>query len=122
MKNKHLIAELIHYLDDFFTADEADNIEVTKKVFHQLGVPLAKEKLEGPTTEITYIGIGIHSVRQEICLPAEKCNELSCLLDGWGREEKMHTVVTETTQNNSALFAGHFDIFIFVCSSTKKSN
>ena len=81
--------ELIHYLDDLFTAGEADspqcaaNIEVIKKVFHQLGVPLAKEKLEGPTAEITYHGIEIDSVRQEIRLPAEKCNELSCLLDGW---------------------------------------
>ena len=94
LTNKHLIAELIHYLDDFFTAGEAGspqcaaNIEVIKKVFHQLGVPLAEEKLEGPTTEITYLGIEIHSVRQEICLQAEKCNELLCLLDGWtGKKE-----------------------------------
>ena len=60
LKNKHLITELIHYLDDFFTAGQADspqceaNIEVIKKVIHQLGVPLAYEKLEGTTTEITY--------------------------------------------------------------------
>ena len=45
LKNKHLIAELIHYLDDFFTAGQADshqcaaNIEIIKKVFHQLGFP-----------------------------------------------------------------------------------
>ena len=57
LKNKHLITELIHYPDDFFTAGQANspqcaaNIEVIKKVFHQLGVPLAYEKLEGPTTE-----------------------------------------------------------------------
>ena len=94
LKNKHLIVELIHYLNDFFTAGEADspqcaaNIEVVKKVFHQLGVPLAKEKLEGPTTEIMYLGIEIDSVRREIRLLAEKCNELSCLLDGWAGKKK----------------------------------
>ena len=91
LTNKHLIVELIHYLHDFFTSGEADspqcaaNIEVIKKVFHQLGVPLAKEKLEGPTT---YLGIETESVRQEICLPAEKCNELSSLLDGWAGKRK----------------------------------
>ena len=94
LKNKHLITELIHYLDDFFTAGQADspqcaaNIQVIKKVFHQLGVPLAFEKLEGPTTEITYLGIVIDSVKQEIRLPAEKCNELSCLLNCWVGKKK----------------------------------
>ena len=94
LKNKHLIVELIHYLNDFFTAGEADspqcaaNIEVVKKVFHQLGVPLAKEKLEGPTTEIMYLGIEIDKVRREIRLLAEKCNELSCLLDSWAGKKK----------------------------------
>ena len=95
LKNKHFIVELIHYLHDFFTAGKAHspqcaaNIEVIKKVFHQLGVPLPKEKLEGPATEITYLGIEIDSVRQVIRLLAEKCNELSCLLDGW-TGKKMH--------------------------------
>ena len=88
------IGALIHFLDDFFTAGQADspqcaaNIEVIKKVFHQLGVPLAYEKLEGLTTEITYLGIVIDSVKQEIRLLAEKCNELSCLLNQWVGKKK----------------------------------
>ena len=88
------IGALIHFLDDFFTAGQADspqcaaNIEVIKKVFHQLGVPLAYEKLEGPTTEITYLGIVIDSVKQEVHLLAEKCNELSCLLNQWVGKKK----------------------------------
>ena len=64
------------------------NVEVTKKVFHQLGASIAEEKLEGPTTEIMYLGIGTDSVRQEIGLPTEKCNELSYLLDGPAGKKK----------------------------------
>ena len=47
LKNKHLIAELIHYLDDFFTAGQANspqcaaNIEVIKKGIPSTGCPLS---------------------------------------------------------------------------------
>ena len=71
----HLFAipYLLHYLDDFFLADNNKKLsaymDTTKKAFHWLGVPLALDKLEGPTTCITYLGIQIDSSNFTISLP-----------------------------------------------------
>ena len=64
---KHAIANLVHYLDDFFTCGAANtdecarNIKRIIKVFENLGVPLAVDKLIDPVTVITYLGIEIDS-------------------------------------------------------------
>jgi len=38
----------------------------------ELGVPLTMEKLEGPLTALTFLGIEIDTCRMEIKLPKEK--------------------------------------------------
>ena len=48
------IPYLLHYLDDFFIADNKNQLlqymDRMKKAFQWLGVPLAPDKIEGPST------------------------------------------------------------------------
>ena len=50
------------------------------KNFQYLGVPLAEDKLEGPTTSIIYLGIQIDSTEFTISIPNEMFQELMELL------------------------------------------
>ena len=60
LRNKYNLKVLPHYPDDFFTAGPADspqyqlNLKISQQVFDKLGVPLAPNKLEGPTTVLTH--------------------------------------------------------------------
>ena len=73
---------MTYYLDEFFTAGPRDsdqcfeNMNIIIEVFKQLGVPLAPEKIVGPTTCIVYLGITIVSIRMEIHLPEDKLQDL----------------------------------------------
>ena len=49
-------------------------------MFSYLGVPIAEEKLQGPTTCITYLGIEIDSNDMATRLPEEKLHEIKLLL------------------------------------------
>ena len=87
------IADIIHYLDDFFMCapsfDECEKkMAVMKYAFSELGVPLAPDKVLGPATTMTYLGIEINSVASTIQLPEDKFNELQLLLKQWGSRKK----------------------------------
>ena len=45
-----------------------NNMQVTRALFNRLGVPLAPEKIVGPTTELTYLGIVIDTEKMELRL------------------------------------------------------
>lgn len=83
------IRNFIHYLDDFFfcgphaSLECARSLEVAVPLCAQLGLPVAPEKLLGPTTTITFLGIELDSVHQELRLPQEKLFQLRALLRSW---------------------------------------
>ena len=60
LRINYLVDILTHYLDDFWIAGPANstqcasNLAKIQDVFQKLGVPIAPDKLEGPTTYITY--------------------------------------------------------------------
>ena len=85
--NLFAVPYLLHYLDDFFLADNKNNLSkymhTTKEAFAWLGVPLAPEKSEGPTTRITYLGIQIDSAAFTISLPEDKLTSLKLELSHW---------------------------------------
>ena len=68
----------IHYLDDFLTMGPAGsnvcqhNLDVLMQTCNELGIPLVEDKLEGPSTSITFLGIVIDTLKSEIRLPEEK--------------------------------------------------
>lgn len=80
---------IIHYLDDFLLIGQQSSGECAAalstllQVFDRLELPVAIEKLEGPTSRLTFLGIQLNSVGMEVCLPPSKLSELMELLQSW---------------------------------------
>ena len=87
------IATIIHYLDDFFFCANSEEqckqyMNAAQGAFKELGVPLAPEKIVGPSQCLTYLGIEIDSLHRIIRLPQDKYNELSEKLALWSNRKK----------------------------------
>ena len=80
---------VIHYLDDFFMAGSANyatcsaQLQIVLDTFEELGIPIARHKLEGPTSCLTFLGFELDSVAMEVRLPQAKLSELQSLLQRW---------------------------------------
>lgn len=84
---------LIHYLDDFFlcapTLIECQRkVDTVLRVFEYLGIPIAEDKLEGPSRRIVFLGIEIDSDSLSIRLPADKLSSLSSIVSTWQHKRK----------------------------------
>lgn len=84
---------VIHYLDDFFVANsdrhscQAD-VDTILHAFGMLGIPVAVDKLVGPSQCITYLGIEIDSRELTIRLPQAKLIDLLSILRFWSDRKK----------------------------------
>ena len=81
---------LLHYLDDFFFCSPASAPEKCAQALatallwcQRLGLPVAPEKLEGPDTTITFLGISIDSINMELRLLPAKLSRLKNSLQWW---------------------------------------
>jgi len=54
-----------------------------KKHLQSLGIPLAAEKVEGPSTISTFLGIMIDTVKMEISLPDPKLLRICQTMQDW---------------------------------------
>ena len=86
---KNGVTNIFHYLDDYLlignlhsTQCESD-LEQFLAVLRWLKVPVAKEKLEGPSTQLTFLGIKLNTQQMIQRLPAEKLDEIKVLVDKW---------------------------------------
>lgn len=76
-------SNICHYLDDFlFVGPNASNecdrlMQQFSHICKDLGVPIAADKTEGPTTNITYLGLGIDTVSQTLFIPHDKVTSLN---------------------------------------------
>ena len=84
----------IHYSDDFFLVSDnhwqrasADLMRL-RDTFSEINTPLAAEKLFGPLTCITFLGIEINSKDMCMSIPDEKFQELIVLLPSWKEKRK----------------------------------
>ena len=83
----------LHYLDDFLFWSAAGSSECAEflataiRVCHTLGLPSAPEKTAGPTTTLTFLGIEIDTVQQQLRLPAEKLQRLRQILALWASKK-----------------------------------
>ena len=87
------IIYLLHYLDDFFICvpdqrECARYMDIFLRTCHDVGIPVAQDKTEGPTQVITYLGIEIDALHQVIRLPEDKLMALTVLLDSWVSKKK----------------------------------
>ena len=80
---------LIHYIDNFLTAGKPaspqcqQNLTCIEKACADLGVPLKREKVVGPTTSLDFLGIVLDTEAMELRLPDEKVTQLKGLLEEW---------------------------------------
>ena len=80
---------VIHYADDYLLLTipclilAQKNLEILLEVFDFLGVPVAKNKLIGPTTEAVYLGIQINTDTFEMSIPQKKRDEVLSILPKW---------------------------------------
>ena len=83
------IGDFLHYLDDFLfmgpPASEICGSHIKKAITicENLGFPVAPEKVDGPTTSITFLGIEVDSTHMELRLPTPKLIRLKGLITRW---------------------------------------
>ena len=83
------VSFLLHYLDDFLTIGPPSsptcqrNLEVLTQICNFLGVPLAFEKVKGPSTILAFLGILSDTTRMETRLPKDKLTRLKNEVSQW---------------------------------------
>ena len=87
------IENLLHYLDDFFSAQLSKKLcqgvlDFIIRLFDFIGVPLAPDKIVLPSCTVTYLGIEIDSLNLTIRLPELKLKELQSSLAVWIKRKK----------------------------------
>lgn len=76
-----------HYLDDFIFAGHSDSnqcwtlMNAFQQLCSQLGVPIADEKTEGPTTCLTYLGYELDAALLQIRIPQQKITDLLVIIE-----------------------------------------
>ena len=92
--SKRGVSVCLHYLDDFLTMGHPtsnccqSNLDILIHTCKELGVPLAMEKLEGPSTTLTFLGVEIDTSKMEIKLPGEKLHRIRQELSTWMGKKK----------------------------------
>jgi len=88
------ITFVIHYLDDFLLIGPPSspiwqhNLDIFTQACADLGVPLATEKVEGPSTQLTFlVGILLDTSRMEIRLPDDKLQPIRAEWESWLQKE-----------------------------------
>lgn len=84
---------VMHYLDDFLIIGPPhspvcqQHLSILLRTFQRLGLPVAEEKLEGPTMSLPFLGIEIDSDAMIVRLPPPKLRELQSLIRAWKRKK-----------------------------------
>ena len=79
----------LHYLDDFLVMGPpgtplcGQSLEAVLGRCDELGFPVAPEKTEGPSTMLTFLGIEIDSVAEQVRLPQVKLARLVATIAHW---------------------------------------
>ena len=82
------IENAIHYLDDFFCGREGlpmchTYLHTAIELCNMLGFPVAQNKVEGPVTTITFLGLELDSVNQQVRLPQPKLCRIKNMIRKW---------------------------------------
>ena len=94
MRTNYGITHSTHYLDDYLIAGPASSDKCLKhmqtaiNLFADIGVPLAPEKVIGPLTGLTFLGIEIDTMNMSLKLPATKFEELLQEIEIWSTKKK----------------------------------
>ena len=88
------VTPLLHYLDDFLLMGPPQspkcqyNLLTVKQVCSLLGIPLALEKMEGPSDSLTFLGITLDTLHMEARLPDDKIQRIRTSVSSWLQKRK----------------------------------
>jgi len=91
-KQNYNVTFLMHYLDDFHTLGPPGssvcqtNLDRSIDCFSKLGVPLHPDKIEGPSTCLTILGIELDSLTLQARLPRDKLDRITAMLEVWSQK------------------------------------
>ena len=74
---------VIHYLDDYRYDKTAKVLGIAVRTLSGLGIPLAPEKVEGPSTQLTFLEIELDSASMTARLPGYKLERLKETITAW---------------------------------------
>ena len=90
------IRYLLHYLDDFLflaapnSFEGSDTLSTALETLHFLGIPVAANKTEGPTTSLVFLGIHMTLTGLSYGYTLRQACQPHHLNTGMGREKNMH--------------------------------
>lgn len=64
------------------------SLDSIQRICKDLGVPLALEKLEGPSTILLFLGIVLYAIKMETRLPKDKLQRMRILVREWLTKKK----------------------------------
>ena len=64
------------------------NLQVIKGVYQHLGIPLAVEKVEGPSNLLPFLGIVLDTLKMEAWLPLDKLQCIHLQITSWLEKKK----------------------------------
>ena len=83
------VAHQLHYLDDFLLVGPPDTsvcaqaLQCTLDTCQELGVPVAAHKTEGPSCQLTFLGIQIDTIKMELSLSPDKLARITMTVSEW---------------------------------------
>ena len=89
LHNNYGLLWLVHYLDDYFIAGPpgssscSAHLKVFLGICSRLSIPIAMDKVEGPTRALTFLDLELDSTLQQICLLQDKLTDLLTELQSW---------------------------------------
>ena len=87
--HKRGVESIFHYLDNFIVMgppgsdDCKRSLDLLVSECQTLGVPLAMDKMEGPSSILTILGIEIDTIAGVLRLPADKLQRLLSTVEAW---------------------------------------
>ena len=95
----HGISQVMHYLDDYITLGPPGseqcqiNLHIITSICELLGIPLALDKCEGPTTLLVFLGFLLDTINMTVSLPKDKLERILKLISEW--ESRKHCTKSE---------------------------
>ena len=84
----------IHYLDDYLfikpPGAHAHALAAATQTLAELSIPMAPDKVEGPVTRVTFLGIELDSQTLTARLPTDKLQRLTSMIAEW-KDQKVCT-------------------------------
>lgn len=127
------VSACLHYLDDFLTMGERQsdeckqNLEAILSWCRTLGIPVADHKVEGPTSELVFLGIEFSTSDMIMRLPDEKLQRLKHTIGDWlnrkaAKKREILSIIGELVHAAKVVSAGRIFIRRMINTAHSRQN